>query len=127
MPFSPAVDITDTAPGAVPRAAAGDEAGSRPFRHAKLTASRLRRPLATLAVTLGLVDEPVYRDFREYARQHDRTASEIIREAMEDFRSRKIRRPTSLMDIRPVSVGRVLQPFKGSEDMLEELSRGQSD
>jgi len=73
------------------------------------------------------VSEPVYRDFREYARQHDRTASEIIREAMEDFRSRKIRRPTSLMDIRPVSVGRVLRPFKGSEDMLEELSRGQSD
>jgi hypothetical protein len=73
------------------------------------------------------VSEPVYRDFREYARQHDRTASEIIREAMEDFRSRKIRRPTSLKDIRPVSVGKVLQPFKGSEDMLEELSRGQSD
>ena len=73
------------------------------------------------------VSEPVYRDFREYARQHDRTASEIIREAMEDFRSRKIRRPTSLKDIRPVSVGKVLQPFKKSEDMLEELSRGQSD
>ena len=73
------------------------------------------------------VSEPVYRDFREYARQHDRTASEIIREAMEDFRSRKIRRPTNLKDIRPVSVGRVLRPFKGSEDMLEELSRGQSD
>jgi len=73
------------------------------------------------------VSEPVYRDFREYARQHDRTASEIIREAMEDFRSRRIRQPTSLKDIRPVSVGKVLKPFKGSEDMLEELSRGQSD
>ena len=73
------------------------------------------------------VSEPVYRDFREYARQHDRTASEIIREAMEDFRSRKIRRPTSLNDIRPVSVGKVLKPFNGSEDVLEELSRGQSD
>ena len=77
-------------------------------------------------ITINL-SEPVYRDFREYARQHDRTASEIIREAMEDFRSRKIHRPTSLKDIRPVSVGKVLQPFKGSEDMLEELSRGQSD
>ena len=73
------------------------------------------------------VSEPVYRDFREYARQHDRTASEIIREAMEDFRSRRIRRPTSLKDIRPVSVGKVLQPLMGSEDMLEELSRGQGD
>ena len=73
------------------------------------------------------VSEPVYRDFRDYARQHDRAASEIIREAMEDFRSRKIHRPTSLKDIRPVSVGKVLRPFTGSEDMLEALSSGQSD
>jgi hypothetical protein len=73
------------------------------------------------------VSEPVYRDFREYARQHDRTASEIIREAMEDFRTRKIHRPTSLKDIRPVSVGKVLLPFTGSEDMLEALSSGQGD
>jgi len=73
------------------------------------------------------VSEPVYRDFQEFARQHDRTASEIIREAMEDFRYRKIRRPTSLRDIRPVSVGTVLRPFTGSEDLLEELSGGQGD
>jgi hypothetical protein len=73
------------------------------------------------------VSEPVYHDFQEYAKQHDRTASEIIREAMEDFRTNKIRRPTSLKDIRPVSVGQVLQPFTGSEDMLEALSNGQSD
>ncbi len=71
------------------------------------------------------VSEPVYRDFQDYARQHDRTASEIIREAMEDFRSRRIHRPTSLKDIRPVSVGKVLQPFTGSEDMIEELSGDQ--
>jgi predicted transcriptional regulator len=68
------------------------------------------------------VSELVYRDFQEYARRHDRTASEIIREAMEDFRARKIRQRTSLRDLRPTSVGRVLVPFTGSEDLLEEMS-----
>jgi hypothetical protein len=71
------------------------------------------------------VSEPVYRDFQEYARQHDRTASEIIRLAMEDFRTRHIRGRTSLREMRPVSVGRVLVPFTGSEDTLAELSDGQ--
>jgi len=70
------------------------------------------------------VSEPIYRDFQEYARQHDRTASEIIREAMEDYRIRKIRRKTSLRDIRPVSVGKVLIPFTGAEDILEEMADG---
>jgi hypothetical protein len=73
------------------------------------------------AITIN-VSEPVYRDFQEYARQHDRTASEIIREAMEDFRSRKIRPQTSLRDLRPVSVGKVLLPFTGADDILEELT-----
>ena len=68
------------------------------------------------------VSEPVYRDFQEYARQHDRTASEIIREAMEDFRSRKIHRQTSLRELRPTSVGRVLQPFTGADDVLDEMT-----
>ena len=72
------------------------------------------------------VSDPVYRDFQEYARQHDRTASEIIREAMEDFRVRRIRKRTSLRDLRPVSVGKVLRPFTGAEDLLEELASGQS-
>jgi predicted transcriptional regulator len=73
------------------------------------------------------VSEPVYRDFQEFARRHDRTASEIIREAMEDYRFRKIHQRTSLKDIRPVSVGRVLRPFTGTEDILEELAGDQGD
>ncbi len=32
------------------------------------------------------VSEPVYRDFQEYARRNDRTTSELIREAMEEYR-----------------------------------------
>jgi predicted transcriptional regulator len=71
------------------------------------------------------VSEPVYRDFQEYARQHDRTASEIIREAMEEYRSRRIHRQTSLRELRPVSVGRILQPFTGEDDILDELTNDQ--
>jgi predicted transcriptional regulator len=71
------------------------------------------------------VSEPVYRDFQEYARQHDRTASEIIREAMEDFRSRRIQPQTSLKEVRPVSVGRVLRPFTGADDFLDERAHDQ--
>jgi hypothetical protein len=71
------------------------------------------------------VSEPVYRDFKEYARQHDRTASEIIREAMEDFRTRRIRPVSTLRDMRPMPVGKVLLPFTGAEDMLGELTDDQ--
>jgi predicted transcriptional regulator len=32
------------------------------------------------------VSEPVYRDFQLYAKAQDRTASELVRQAMEEFR-----------------------------------------
>ena len=71
------------------------------------------------------VDEAVCRDFQEHARLHGRAVSEIIREAMEDYRVRRIQRRTSLKDLRPASVGKVLRPFTGAEDLLEELTKGQ--
>lgn len=67
------------------------------------------------------VSEPVYRDFQEHARQHDRTASELIREAMEEFRERKMRPRTSLRDLRPVSVGAVLRGMEPDDDLLAEM------
>ena len=47
------------------------------------------------------VSEPVYRDFQRIARAQDRTASEL-RQAMEEFRERRIVRTTTL-DLSPVS------------------------
>ena len=67
------------------------------------------------------VSEPVYRDFQRLARARDRTASELIREAMEDFRERRIARSTTLADLNPVSVGRVLKPLSQADDLLEEM------
>ena len=67
------------------------------------------------------VSEPIYRDFQRLARARDRTASELIREAIEDFRERRIARSTTLVDLNPASVGRVLRPLSRDEDLLEEM------
>lgn len=72
------------------------------------------------AITVN-VSEPVYRDFQRFARARDRTASELIREAMEDFRERRIARSTTLADLNPVSVGRVLKPLQIGDDLLGEM------
>ena len=67
------------------------------------------------------VSEPVYRDFQRFAKARDRTASELIRDAMEEFRERRILRSTTLADLNPVSVGRVLAPLHVGDDLLEEM------
>lgn len=72
------------------------------------------------AITIH-VSEPVYREFQRFAKSRDQTASELIREAMEEFRERRIARPTSLADLSPVSVGRVLRPLRRDDDLLEEM------
>jgi hypothetical protein len=40
---------------------------------------------------------------------------------MEQYRLQRIRPGTSLRDLRPASVGRVLRPLRGGEDLLEEM------
>ena len=67
------------------------------------------------------VSEPVYRDFQRFAKARDRTASELIRDAMEEFRARRILRTTTLADLNPVSVGQVLAPLHIGDDLLEEM------
>ena len=66
------------------------------------------------------VSEPVYREFQAYAKAHDRTASELVRQAMEEFRTR-LRPSGSLRDVWPVSVGKVLRPLVPGEDLLGEM------
>lgn len=71
------------------------------------------------------VSEPVYTDFQDYSRRVDRTTSELIREAMELYRDQRIApKPGSVLDIKPVSVGKVLRPLGPDEDLLEEMLRG---
>lgn len=70
------------------------------------------------------VSEPVYGDFREYARRQDRPTSELIREAMALYRDQRIRPSGSLRDLRPLSLGEVLRPVAADDDLLGEMLDG---
>ena len=72
------------------------------------------------AITIN-VSEPVYREFQEYARAHDRTASELIREAMEEFLNLKMSRKRSIRDLRPISLGTVLGDAASRENLSAEM------
>ena len=72
------------------------------------------------AITIN-VSEPVYEDFRQYARKVDRKASELIREAMEMYRQQHMQRRTTLRDRHPASVGGPIQPITAEDDLLEEI------
>jgi predicted transcriptional regulator len=67
------------------------------------------------------VSEPVYNEFKDFARAHDRTTSELIREAMEDFLAKKLRRKSNLSDLEPLSLGRVLKDLSHRDDLLSEM------
>ena len=67
------------------------------------------------------VSEPVYEDFMQHARRTDRTAAELIREAMEMFHRQRIRPRTSLAAFRPLNLGKTLKPLSSRDDLLGEM------
>lgn len=67
------------------------------------------------------VSEPVYREFQEQARRQDRTAAELIREAMETYRQRWAKGSGSLRDLPPLDLGAVKEPLSREDDLLEEM------
>ena len=67
------------------------------------------------------VSEPVYEEFQAYARKVDRKTSELIREAMEEYRQGHMERRTSLRNRRPVSVGGRIEAITASDDILGEM------
>jgi hypothetical protein len=71
-------------------------------------------------ITLN-VSEPVYADFQRFAQEQDRPTSELVREAMENYRQAKIRPPSTLRDLKPSSAGKLLQPWQGRSDLLDDL------
>jgi len=70
------------------------------------------------------VSDPLYREFQEFARIHDRTASELIREAMALYREQRMSKHGSLRQHHPISLGDVLKPWNVDEDLLEEMLNG---
>jgi len=67
------------------------------------------------------VSEPVYEEFRQYARKADRKASELIREAMEMYRQQHMQRRTSLHNRHPASVGGPIRPIGSEDDILGDM------
>lgn len=67
------------------------------------------------------VSEPVYDEFRAYAAKVDRKTSELIREAMEEYRQQHMMRQTSLRDRQPTSVGGAIEPIPSEDDILGEM------
>lgn len=67
------------------------------------------------------ISEPVYADFLDHAKRTDRTAAELIREAMELFRNQRIRPKTSLAALKPLELGKTLRPLSHRDDLLGEM------
>ena len=69
------------------------------------------------------ISEPVYEDFIAYARRTDRSAAELIREAMELFRNQRMRPRTSVASMKPLDLGYTLRPLTSRDDLLGEMLR----
>lgn len=69
------------------------------------------------------VSEPIYREFQEQARKVDRTASELIREAMEYYARSRLRESRSVLALPPLDLGRIKRPLSSKDDLLAEMTR----
>jgi hypothetical protein len=67
------------------------------------------------------VSEPVYADFRRASKRLDRSTSELIREAMAQYRSVNLQPRRDLRDFRSRSLGRILRPLRAGDDLLGEM------
>lgn len=67
------------------------------------------------------VSEPVYEEFRRASKALGRPTSELIREAMENYRRQHLRPRGDLRGFRPRSLGRILKPLGRVDDLLEEM------
>jgi hypothetical protein len=69
------------------------------------------------------VSEPIYREFQDFAKRTDRKTAELIREAMELYRTQCIRQREShsLLDHEPVDMGKPLKPSRSRADLLEDF------
>jgi hypothetical protein len=72
------------------------------------------------AITIH-VSEPTYREFQELAKREDRTAAELIRESMDLYLRHRPGRGRSVLDLAPVSLGRVKKPLSRRTDLLGEM------
>jgi hypothetical protein len=71
------------------------------------------------------VSDPIYRDFEDYAQRVDRSAPDLIREAMELYREQRMPpKRMSLLEMPTISVGKILKPLGPDDDLLAEMLEG---
>jgi len=69
------------------------------------------------------VSEPIYQEFRDRARKVDRTASELIREAMEYYVRDRLRESRSVLGFPALDLGKMKKPLGPKDDLLAEMTR----
>ena len=74
--------------------------------------------MTTIRVT---VPDPVYRCFQAQARAQGRSMPEVIRQALEEYRQKHVGSGSSVLEIQPVSVGKVIRPLSRRDDLLREM------
>ena len=67
------------------------------------------------------VPEDTYRAFQEHAARSNHSASELIRNAMDDYYRSHLSQGGSIFDHEPISVGRVLSELGPDDDLLGEM------
>lgn len=71
-------------------------------------------------ITINVSTES-YKALQAYARKKDRTTSELIREAMDDYLQTHVESKPSLSEFRPARVGKVLRPLISRAGLFEEM------
>ena len=67
------------------------------------------------------VPEATYRIYQEQAAQTNQSASELIRNAMEEYCDSHFAHSGSLFDQAPADLGKTLAPLSPEEDLLQEM------
>ncbi|RQD75973.1 DUF6290 family protein [Desulfonatronospira sp. MSAO_Bac3] len=71
-------------------------------------------------ITINVSSE-TYHAFQEYAARNNRTASELIRNAMEEYRRSYLREDQSIFDAPPANAGSILKDLTPEDDLLQEM------
>jgi Arc/MetJ-type ribon-helix-helix transcriptional regulator len=72
------------------------------------------------------VPEEQYQAFKEYAVEHDKSAAELIRAAMDEYYKRHMEQGHSVLDIEPLRLGKSRRDLSPDDDLLEEMLHDRS-
>jgi len=67
------------------------------------------------------VPEATYRAYQDHAAQVRKSASELIREAMEEYYATHLARRGSVFDGEPAAMGQTLRDLATGDDLLDEM------